>query len=96
VKIGDFGGAKIDSKDPYDAEEAWYELPLRGRSWEERPYLKRELFALGCAIYEIMAWKKPFVELSSEEVEKRYAREEFPDVSNIFEADVIKKCWKEI
>jgi serine/threonine protein kinase len=95
VKIGDFGGAKLDGKDPYDAEEPWYELPLRGRSWEGRPYIKRELFALGCAIYEIMAWKKPFTELNTEEVARRFAQEEFPDVRNVFCASVIRKCWDE-
>jgi len=36
-------------------EEIRYELPLRGRAFGERPYVKRELFALGSAIYEIIA-----------------------------------------
>ncbi len=96
VKIGDFGGSKIDKKDPYGAEEPWYELPLRGRLWEKRPYVKRELFALGCGIYEIMAWGKPFEELNEREVEARFAREEFPDITAIFGEGVIRKCWREM
>lgn len=83
-------------RDPYGAEEPWYELPLRGRLWEERPYVKRELFALGCTIYEIMAWRKPFEELSVREVEDRFAREEFPDITAAFGEDVVRKCWTEM
>ena len=33
VKIGDFGGSKIDNQEPLGAEEARYELPLCGRVW---------------------------------------------------------------
>jgi serine/threonine protein kinase len=55
LKIGDFGSYKIDDKEPLAAEEARYQLPLRGRGWEELDYKKREIFALGCGIYEIMA-----------------------------------------
>jgi len=73
VKVGDFGGSKIGEQNPLGAEEVRYELPLRRRDWEERDYIKRELFALGCAIYEIMAWKKPFAELADSQVEENYA-----------------------
>ena len=69
VKLGDFGGSKIDDRDPRGAEEVRYELPLRGREWEERGYVERELFALGSALYEITAWKQPFDGLSETEVE---------------------------
>ncbi|KAI9837188.1 MAG: hypothetical protein M1837_003090 [Sclerophora amabilis] len=95
VKLCDFGGSKIDDKKPDLAEEPWYDLPLRGRKFRDTPFMKRELFAFGCAIYEIMAWKKPFGELSMEEVEKAYAREEFPDTSDLFAADIIRRCWNE-
>ena len=46
-------------------------------------------------MYEIMAWKKPFAELTAVQVEKLYGREEFPDVSGILGANVIRKCWNE-
>jgi len=95
VKIGDFGGAGLDERESDGVEECRYDLPLRGRNWEDRPYYKRDLFALGSSIYEIMAWKKPFAELDDWEVENRFARDEFPDVSNIACAHVIRKCWEE-
>ena len=95
VKIGDFGGSKIDDQEPLGAEEVRYELPLRGRLWEARDYTKRELFALGCAIYEIMAWKKPFAELTEAQTEKNYACEVFPDTDGLLVGDVIRACWNE-
>jgi hypothetical protein len=57
--------------------------------------VKRELFALGSAIYEIMAWERPFQELEDDEVELRYAREEFPSLRGNIAGPVIKKCWNE-
>ncbi|KAF2254240.1 hypothetical protein BU26DRAFT_514209 [Trematosphaeria pertusa] len=42
-----------------------------------------------------MAWKKPFNELNSEEVERCFAREEFPDIRNVSCASVVQKCWDE-
>jgi hypothetical protein len=53
AKIGDFRASKID-EEPLDVVEIRYELSLRGRKWENRPFIKRELFALGSVIYEIM------------------------------------------
>ncbi|KAF1913477.1 kinase-like domain-containing protein, partial [Ampelomyces quisqualis] len=95
VKVCDFGGAGLDENESDGVEEPRYELPLRGREWEARPYIKRDLFALGSLVYELMAWKKPFVELSDGEVEKRFHRDEFPVVSNLLCADIIQKCWNE-
>jgi hypothetical protein len=96
AKIGDFGGSKIDDEEPLDVtEEIRYELPLRGRKWEDRPIIKRELFAFGSALYEIMAWKMPFDKLKDEEVEKNYAEEKFPDITGLPVGDVIRRCWTE-
>lgn len=97
VKVGDFGSAAVDG-DPSRAnivEEIRYELPLRGRAFEHRPSIKRELFALGSAIYEIMAWEMPFEDLETDDVEKKYAAEVFPDVTRLLAGDVIRDCWTE-
>lgn len=95
VKIGDFGGSKIDNQEPLGAEEVRYELPLRGRKWKARDYMKRELFALGCAIYEVMAWKVPFAEMTEEQTEKNYDNEVFPKTDGLLGGDIIRKCWNE-
>ena len=73
LKIGDFGGSKIDDQEPLAGEETRYQLPLRGRKWEVLDYTKREIFALGCGIYEIMAWKAPFPEMTEKQISKKYA-----------------------
>lgn len=56
VKVGDFGNAIVDG-DPSGVnfvEEIRYKLPLRGRAFEDRHVIERELFALGSAIYDII------------------------------------------
>jgi len=97
VKIGDFGSALHDGTSPANniVEEIRYELPLRGRAFEERPHIKRELFALGSAIYETMSWKMPFEDLDDDDVEKMYAAEKFPDVTHLLAGNVIRDCWNE-
>ncbi|KAH6714571.1 kinase-like domain-containing protein [Leptodontidium sp. MPI-SDFR-AT-0119] len=96
VKVGDFGSARDGNPSENNiVEEIRYELPLRGRAFEDRPYIKRELFALGSAIYEIMAWEMPFEELGTDDVEKKYAAEEFPDVTCVLAGDIIRDCWDE-
>jgi serine/threonine protein kinase len=78
VKLGDFGASLLQGHGfaPTFCEEPQYELPLRGREFRNRPPIKRELFALGSAMYEIMSWRRPFEGLSDEEVEARYARDD--------------------
>ncbi|KAI9737702.1 MAG: hypothetical protein M1818_005706 [Claussenomyces sp. TS43310] len=97
VEVGDFGSAVVGTNSPTNdiVEEIRYELPLRGRAFEDRPFMKRELFALGSAIYEIMAWQMPFEDLGTEDIEKKYAAEEFPDVTHLVAGDVIRECWDE-
>ncbi|TAQ83998.1 hypothetical protein B7494_g7681 [Chlorociboria aeruginascens] len=72
VKVCDFGSARIDENlfENYIVEEIRYELPLRGRVFEDCLYIKRKLFALGSTVYEIMAWGMPSEELGTDDVEK--------------------------
>jgi hypothetical protein len=97
VKLGDFGASLLEGYEfkPTFCEETQYELPLRGREFKDRPPIKRELFALGSAIYEISMWKRPFQGIPDEEVEMRYAREEFPSLVGNLAGPIIRKCWDE-
>ncbi len=97
VKLGDFGASLLEGWEfkPTFCEESQYELPLRGRQFNDRTSVKRELFALGSAIYEITAWERPFQGLEDKEVEARYAREEFPSLVGNIAGLVIQKCWNE-
>ncbi|KAJ4194399.1 hypothetical protein NW755_003155 [Fusarium falciforme] len=80
-------------------EEAQYELPLRGRNFESRPARKRDLFALGSAIYEITTWQRPWQRpwhgLGDDEVYAKYEKEEFPTVEGNMVGSIITSCWNE-
>jgi hypothetical protein len=54
LKISDFGGSKINNEESLIREETRYQLPLRKREWEDIDDTKREIFALGYGIYEII------------------------------------------
>ncbi|AEO67614.1 a1cb4551-0f34-4a86-b00c-587d82721e25 [Thermothielavioides terrestris] len=97
VKIGDFGGSVADALGYHTGtlEDQDYELPCRGRDFRERPRNKRELFALGSAMYEIMSWARVFPGLSEDEMDERLKREDFPAVDALVLGDVIESCWKE-
>jgi hypothetical protein len=58
--------------------------------------MKRELFSLGSAIYEIIAWERPFADLEDNEVDARYARDEFPSLDGNVAVQIIRNCWDEI
>ncbi|EPE05468.1 serine-threonine protein [Ophiostoma piceae UAMH 11346] len=111
VKLGDFGGSMIDpERDPAHAgtqygkanttEEAEYALPLRGRTYEDLPLVKRELFALGSAIYEIAAWGRVYSTAKDEdEREGMKERGELPPLDDCglpagLEL-IIQDCWEE-
>ncbi|KAK8221661.1 hypothetical protein BKA81DRAFT_352559 [Phyllosticta paracitricarpa] len=95
LKIGDFDGSQLDDKPPMSCAEPWYEILPRGRKFNDIPLMKKELFALGCGIYEVMAWKKPCGDLDHNAVTKAYEREELPAIDDVPCADVIRKCWDE-
>jgi serine/threonine protein kinase len=98
VKLGDFGGALLEGFDfEWDqTHESRYHLPLRGREYDDVPLIKRELFSLGSAIYEITAWKRPFGELDDNQVDARYARDEFPSLDGNVARHIIWGCWAEV
>ncbi|RSL84024.1 hypothetical protein CEP52_016547 [Fusarium oligoseptatum] len=98
VKLGDFGAALIEGRDFPETfcEEAQYELPLRGRRFENRPARKRDIFALGSAIYEITTWQRPWQGFGDDEVYAKYDKEEFPTVEGNMIGSIITRCWNEV
>ncbi|KAI0486706.1 hypothetical protein F4859DRAFT_510495 [Xylaria cf. heliscus] len=95
VEIGEFGGSLIKEHKPLKPivyEESAHELPCRGREFEKRPARGGEPFALGSAIYEIMAWRQPFEGWTDDDIEKTYAAEVFPDLEKNRARHIIRKC----
>jgi serine/threonine protein kinase len=100
IKLGDFADSEFLADYPSD----WYWCEVRycppGSS---RPHrhdigtLKRELFALGTAIYEITEWKVPYgleTEVDEDQVIAMLVNGEWPSVSSDNPArDIIQQCW---
>ncbi|RDL39420.1 Kinase-like protein [Venustampulla echinocandica] len=101
IKLGDFVGALLEGFDfEWDqTHESRYHLPSRGREYDDVPLMKRELFALGSAIYEITVWKRSFSELNDDddddEVDNNYAKEKFLPLDGNVARDIIWNCWAE-
>jgi serine/threonine protein kinase len=95
LKLGDFGGSRIDDQAALAAEEILYQLPRHGRAWRELNETKRELFALGCGIYEIIAWHTLYAELPTQQAVAKQNKGEFPDTRDLLARDIICKCWHE-
>ena len=54
---------------------------------------RSELFAIGSLIYEIYANEAPFESLDDHEVQARYRKAEFPDVTHLPQWPIILSCW---
>ena len=54
---------------------------------------RAELFAFGSLIYEVYANEAPFESLSASEIQARYRRAEFPDVTHLPQWPLILSCW---
>lgn len=98
VKIGDFGGSLVQGQNfrASVCEEPEYELPCRGRDFQARPRIKRELFALGTGLYEIIAWARLFPGSSEDDVDKFLSDEKFPPLEGVLLGNVIHGCWNEL
>ncbi|OAA63573.1 Protein kinase-like domain protein [Niveomyces insectorum RCEF 264] len=97
VKAGDFGASRIEGCDWVASlcEEAQYELPCRGRDFDDRPVRQREIFALEAAIFEVMAWEGPYQGLDDAEIDRLFACDAFPSVEGLLAGDIILGCWME-
>ncbi|KAK0612587.1 hypothetical protein B0T17DRAFT_410568 [Bombardia bombarda] len=67
-----------------------------GRSFEARPRIKRELFALGSGLYEIVAWARLFPGSNEDDIQERLSDEVFPSLEDLPIRNVIHGCWNEL
>ncbi|KAJ0412981.1 kinase-like protein [Aspergillus carlsbadensis] len=91
LKISDFGGVSLGGSVPSAFAATRYRRP--GLKWDSPPQFEDDVFALGSLVYFIMTDKYPYEDVPSEEVEARYGRRDFPDVSRIRCGDIIRRCW---
>ncbi|OAL22681.1 hypothetical protein AYO20_11169 [Fonsecaea nubica] len=92
VKLCDFAGSSIDEGDstvlPGGCEG--YHLFFKKGT---KPSIHTELFALGCAIFEMSTTWRPYHDKTDKEIKARYDAGEFPDTDNLILGPVMRKCW---
>lgn len=91
VRIIDFSGSSIDDLPPLCLESTRYFLPRP----EPTCNVQTDIFALGSSIYHIMQRAPPFKELDTDEIEERYKRQDFPELTNVFCGSIIAGCWRQ-
>ncbi|WEW56401.1 hypothetical protein PRK78_001844 [Emydomyces testavorans] len=93
LKIIDLEGCSIDGE-PADSCYEWCSY----RPSIPRVSRQTDIFAFGCAIYEVITGRPPHYELEASidgyrQVEELYANNEFPDVSSLPLGRLIQSCW---
>ncbi|RMZ71180.1 kinase-like domain [Pyrenophora seminiperda CCB06] len=93
LKIIDFEGSSIDGEDAAACYE-WFSY----KESSPRISQKTDIFAFGCAIYEVITGRQPYDELLPFEdrhirVKKLYAENQFPEVENIPLGKLMQGCW---
>ena len=93
LKLIDFEGCSIDGE-PADSCYEWfsYRPPVPNVS------RRTDIFAFGCAIYEVITGRPPYYELKASdnrdrEVERLYANNCFPDVTSLPLGPLMQSCW---
>lgn len=90
IKIIDFSGSSLDGSKSSSGEGTRFYLP---RHWKEQSTVTTDLFALGSTLYEIFQGTSPYQDVPSDEVERLFTLQEFPDVSGIACGNIIRQCW---
>ena len=90
----DFAGSALPGAEPLVSEETRYRKVQGIEDDSFATTITTELFAVGCLLFEIMTDKRPYDELSDEEVERRYAAGLFPSTERVpVVGHVIRRCW---
>lgn len=93
LKLIDFEGCSIDGSEATSCYH-WFSY----RDAKSPISVQTDIFAYGCALYEIMSGQHPYHELALEQnrrelVRSLYANNQFPDTTNLPFSNVINACW---
>lgn len=93
VKLIDFEGCSIDGGPAGSCYEWFSYCPSMPRVSQ-----RTDIFAFGCAIYEVLTGTPPYHELEAsddpyKQVEELYANQHFPDVTHLALGPLIQSCW---
>jgi len=92
LKIADFGSSSLDGSRPSGCASTRFITP--DFTFRTPPTVQEDLYALGSTMYNIMTGKAPYQELESDEVERRYCAQDFPDITDIPCGKIIQRCWR--
>ncbi|KAK8102507.1 hypothetical protein PG984_015653 [Apiospora sp. TS-2023a] len=96
LKLADFSGSSIEDSDC----QALVIYDVRCRlSNVDKPDRASDLFALGCAMYEMATGHLPYHDLPSRQVQRHFFRQEFPSLDELWSdapriAEAIDRCWR--
>lgn len=93
VKLIDFEGCGIDGESAGSCYEWFSYCPSTPRVSQ-----RTDIFAFGCAIYEVSTGRPPHYEFETsddpyKQVEELYANGHFPDVAHLPLCKIIQGCW---
>lgn len=91
LKISDFSGSSLEGSRASACAGKRFSRP--GFDFHRQQTVSDDLFGLGSTIFFIMTGEVPFEDLPSDEVERNYKVEVYPDVSRIPCGSVIRQCW---
>ncbi|KAH8807063.1 serine/threonine protein kinase [Xylogone sp. PMI_703] len=91
VKICDFAGAAMFGSTSSVCPATRFRSP--DFDYEGLPDYRYDIFSFGSLLYFIWTGKFPYEEILSDEVERLYAQQEFPDVSHLLFGKIIEECW---
>ncbi|KFY89503.1 hypothetical protein V500_05645 [Pseudogymnoascus sp. VKM F-4518 (FW-2643)] len=91
LKISDFSGSSLEGARASACPGRRYSRP--GFDFHRQQTVSDDLFGLGSTIYFIMTGQIPFEDLPSDDVEKNFRAQVFPDVSEIKCGSIIRQCW---
>ncbi|KAN0086341.1 hypothetical protein V8E54_000029 [Elaphomyces granulatus] len=91
LKISDFAGSSLSGSESNTCPDARFRYPES--NYDIPPRFSDDIFGLGSLIYFIITSNYPYGEVPSDEVEKLYVNQQFPEVTHLTCGDIIERCW---
>jgi serine/threonine protein kinase len=91
LRISDFGGASLSGSAPTAVAQTRFRHPQF--DWDAPPTVGDDIFSLGLLIHFVMIGSYPYADRDSDEVEKLYTSQHFPDVTHLTRGSIICQCW---